>query len=309
VVVGIDVAKASLDVYLLPSGTPWHCTTKARSLQRLAARLQKLQPTRVALESTGGYEVPLVAELQAAGLPVVLLNPRWVRDFARSTGRLAKTDRLDAEVIAQYAARVQPEVRPVPDPAMRRLKALVARQQQLQAARVAEKNRLEHAHDRPIRRSIQTMIRLLDRELSEIERLIHQAVATHPAWQQKAERLDAVPGLGEKTAALLVATLPELGQLNRRQIAALVGVAPLNRDSGTLRGKRMTGGGRKTIRTALYMPVLSAIRYNPVLRSFYRRLLDRGKQKMVAIVACMRKLLVILNTMFKTDQPWRPQTA
>ena len=309
VVVGIDVAKASLDVCVLPHGEQFHCTTKPRCLQRLAARLGQLQPACVALEATGGYELPLVVELQAAGLPVVVLNPRRVRDFARATGRLAKTDRLDALVIAQYADQQHPPVRPVPDEAARRLKALVARQQQLQAAHVAEQNRLEHAYDRPVRRSIKTMLRTLERQLDELEELIRQTVAANPAWQQKAARIDAVPGLGEKTAAVLVATLPELGHLNRRQIAALVGVAPINRDSGQFRGKRMTGGGRGQVRTALYMPMLAAIRCNPVLRRYYRHLVDKGKLKMVALVACMRKLLVILNTMFKTDQDWNPKTC
>ena len=309
IVVGIDVAKESFEVHILPAGERLHCTLKKRPLQRLIDRLKQLAPTCIALEATGGYEVPLVAELQAAGLPLTVVNPRWIRDFARSSGRLAKTDRLDAEVIAQYAARQTPPVRPVPDAPARRLKALVTRLRQLRDARIAEQNHLEHAGDRAIVHSIRRMLRALDRERAEVERLLQEAIARNPAWQAKAARLNSVPGIGPKTAPVLVACLPELGQLNRRQIAALVGLAPRNRDSGALRGKRLIGGGRTDVRKALYMPTLVAIQHNPIIRRFYQRLIEKGKAKMAAVVACMRKLLLILNALLKTEQYWQPKTA
>jgi len=307
VVVGIDVAKHTVDVYVLPSGQRIHCTRQRQAMQQLVGQLRPLQPSCVAMEATGGYERVVATELAAAGLPVVVLNPRWVRDFARSTGRLAKTDRLDAEMIAQYAAQVKPRVRPLPDALTRQLKELSGRRRQLMTLRVAEGNRLEHAAEAAIRRSIQTVLKTIQREVERVDRLIGEAIDEHLPCREKVERIESVPGVARRTATVLVASLPELGQLNRRQIAALVGVAPINRDSGTWRGKRMIGGGRTEVRNALYMPTLVAIQHNPVIRRFYHRLLEAGKAKMTAVVACMRKLLVILNTMLKNQQDWKPK--
>jgi transposase len=308
-VVGIDVAKHTLDVYVLPTGQRLHCTRTRRAVQDLVDTLRPLQPQCVALEATGGYETVLAVELHAAGLPVAVLNPRWVRDFARASGRLAKTDRLDAAVIAEYAARLKPQTRPVPDETSRTLKDLVRRRRQLVALRVAERNHQEHVESHAVRRSIAAMLRTLQRQIAALDTLLAETLAASPLWREKAELLESVPGLGPQTAAVLVATLPELGQLNRRQIAALVGLAPVNRDSGLLRGKRLIGGGRSEVRKALYMPTLVAIQHNPTIRRFYERLVEQGKAKMTAVVACMRKLLLLLNAILKTQQPWRPETA
>ena len=308
-VVGIDVSKKTLDVHLLPEGHQRHFNNDRCGRQALI-RLVSSRPVQcVALEATGGYEVKLAVELDRAGLPVAILNPRWVRDFARSVGALAKSDRLDAAIIARYAQQVRPEPRGVPDEISRKLQALVARRRQVSTMHVAEANRLEHADEPDIRRLVKAMLKALEKQLQRIDELLDQAIRSCPVWQQKVERIASVPGIGRQTAILLATRLPELGRMNRQEVAAMVGVAPINRDSGQYRGKRMTGGGRVDVRTALYMPLLSSLQHNVVMRRHYQRLVAQGKQKMVAVVACMRKLLVVLNTMLKNNQDWNPKMA
>ena len=306
-VVGVDVSKRALDVHLLPEGRRLHFTNDPAGRQALLEAIAGRELQCVALEATGGYQMALAVELDAAGLSVAVLNPRWVRDFARATGRLAKTDKIDAQHIAEYAQKVQPEPRGVPDPVTRRLQDLVARRRQLQAMHTAEANRLEHADDPDIRRSIQTVQKSLQRQIERIDQCLEDAIQRCPRRRETIERIQTVPGLGRQTAVLLATRLPELGRMNRQEVAAMVGVAPMNRDSGLHRGKRMTGGGRPDIRAGLFMPILSALQHNPVLRRFYRRLVADGKQKMIAVVACMRKLLVILNTMIKNKEGWNPK--
>jgi transposase len=305
-VVGIDIAKHHLDLYLLPEGTAARYDNDAQGIQQCRRFLAQRRPERIVLEATGGYEVPLTMQLQAVHMPVIVVNPRRVRDYARAMGRLAKTDKIDAQVIAEFATNPRLTLRELPDANARQLKALLARREQLMDLHVAERNRLEHATDAVIVKTIRQLLRVIDKQRAAIDKLLAEHIADDEQLQRRAEILDSVPGLGEITAAMLVTQLPELGRLNRRQIAALVGVAPINRDSGQFRGKRMTGGGRVRVRCALYMPMLAAIRHNPVIRKFYQRLLDNGKAKMVALVAAMRKLLIILNTMIQENQLWNP---
>lgn len=309
--VGVDVAKAELVVAVRPSGAQWTVANDEPGRRTLVARLTAERPQLLVLEATGGYELPAVAALVAAGLPVVVVNPRQVRDFARSTGQLAKTDRLDAAVLALFAERVQPPVRALPDAATQALEALVARRRQLVEMLVAEQNRLRMARGRgksprPITASIQQTIAFLTRQLATTDREIGTMIRTSPVWRERDDVLQSVPGIGPVVARTLLATLPELGALNRRAIAKLVGVAPLNRDSGTWRGQRTIHGGRASVRAAVYMAALVASRHNAVLRAFYQRLLAAGKPKKLALVACMRKLLTILNAMLRAQQPWSP---
>ena len=307
--VGIDVAKDSLDVHILPHAQRIHYTTNAKDVQKLTEQLRKLKIKLIVLEATGGYGTTLAAELQQAGLAVAVVNPRQVRNFAKATGRLAKTDRIDAEVLALFAQRIQPPARSVGDENERKIKALVARRRQLVTTRTAEQNRRDRATNDIVAASIDAVLETIDKQLDEMDRMIRQFVQSSPAWMEKAELLQSVPGLGPVTTHVLLAELPELGRLNRREIASLVGVAPINRDSGTLRGRRMIGGGRTTVRNALYMAALVATRHNPVIRAYYLRLVESGKKKIVALVAAMRKLLTILNTMLKNNQPWRTEIA
>lgn len=305
-VVGIDVAKHHLDLHLLPEGTTARYTNNAQGIHLCRLFLAQAQPERIVLEATGGYETALVVELQAGGLPVVVINPRRIRDYAKSTGQRAKTDQLDARIIAEFARSLQPDVRELPDAQTRQLKALLARRDQLLDMQVAERNRLEHAVDPLITRTIRQILRVIEKQIAKIDAQVAELVAADEKLQRRAQIIDSVPGFAQTTAAMLVTQLPELGRLNRRQIAALVGVAPLNWDSGQFHGKRRTGGGRVRVRSALYMPMLAAIRHNPPIRKFYQHLLDNGKAKMVALVAAMRKLLVILNTMIQQNQSWNP---
>lgn len=305
-VVGIDVAKHHLDLHLLPEGTIARYDNTPEGRQQCRQFLAQAQPERIVLEATGGYETPLTMELQAIQMPVMVINPRRIRDYARATGRLAKTDKIDAQVIAEFAATVRPDLRPLPDAKARQLKAFLARRDQLMDLRVAEHNRLEHATDAVIVKTLRQLLRILDKQIAVVDRHIADHVAADEQLQRRAQIIESVPGLGQTSAAMLVTQLPELGRLNRRQIAALVGVAPINRDSGLFRGKRMTGGGRVRIRCALYMPMLAAIRHNPPIRTFYQHLLDKGKAKMVALVAAMRKLVTTLNVMIQKNQLWNP---
>ena len=304
--VGVDVAKGVLDVALEPSGETWRTTNGAEAIGALVVQLQARQPTLIVLEATGGYEAALAAQLAAAALPVVIVNPRQVRAFAKSLGQLAKTDRLDAQVLARFAAAVRPEVRALPDEAAQRLSALCARRRQLVEMLTAEQNRLLHA-DAAVRPGIAAHIRWLRQQLADLDRELGAAVRESPIWRHKDDLLQSVRGVGRVLATTLLAELPELGRLNRKQIAALVGVAPLNRDSGTFRGKRSTWGGRAQVRGPLYMAALVATRCNPTLRTFYARLLAAGKPKKVALTACMRKLLVTLNAMVRDNRRWSDQ--
>jgi transposase len=302
--VGIDVAKATLEVALRPSGEHWTVANEPAAITTLVTTLQQQPPTLIVLEATGGFEHAVVAALAAAGLPLVVVNPRQVRDFARATGQLAKTDAIDAHVLALFAERVRPEPRPLPDDAAQALDALLTRRRQLLDMLVAEKNRLGFARP-PIRRSLTQHIRWLERQLGDVDDELGRMIEASPLWRAKDNLLQSVPGVGPVLSRTLLGELPELGQLNRKQIAALVGVAPLARDSGTLRGKRMVWGGRAPIRTVLYMSALVAARHNPVIRAFYQRLRAAGKPPKVALTACMRKLLTILNAMLRSNTAWQ----
>lgn len=305
VFVGIDVSKARLDVALHEAPDTWAVQNEPAGIDELIARLVPLRPELVVLEATGGFETATVAALVSARVPVVVVNPRQVRDFARSTGQLAKTDVLDARMLALFAARVRPNVRPFVDEATQALNALVGRRRQLIEMLVAEKNRLGFAAV-SVRKSIEKHIRWLERQLADVDHDLATMIRESPIWREKDDLLQSVPGVGPNLSRTLIAELPELGRLNRKQIATLVGIAPLNRDSGTMRGKRAIWGGRAPVRVALYLSVWSAARWNPVIRDFYERLLARGKPPKVAQVACMRKLLTILNTMVQTQTRWNP---
>ena len=306
---GIDIAKNTFDLALEAQSTVRNFPNDTEGIQRCLRHLKPLRPDLIVMEPTGGYERPLVAQLQAAGFPVAVVNARRIREFARACGLLAKTDKLDAQVIARFAATLQPPPQEALEQQTQAMKALVARRHQLVQMHTAETNRLEHASDKAIVQSLRTILRTLERQMDRVEQQIRDQIERMPELKQKTQQLESVPGIGETTASLLVTELPELGRLNRRQIAALVGVAPINRDSGTYRGKRMTGGGRRHLRARLFMPTLVAVRHNPVIHTFYQRLLRQGKTKMVALIAAMRKLLTILNTMLKKNETWKPKTA
>ncbi len=308
--VGIDVSQAHLDVAVRPSGEHWQVSNDAAGLATLVARLAPLAPGIVVAEATGDLEAPLVATLVAAQVPVALVNPRQVRDFAKATGRLAKTDRLDAHVLAHFAQAVQPAPRPVPDAHARALEALVTRRHQLVAMLTAERTRRQRAQASAapvaLRTDLDAHIAWLEQRLARLTRAVARALAASPVWRAQEDLLRSVPGVGPVLATTLLAHLPELGTLDRKAIAALVGVAPLARDSGTQRGRRTIWGGRAPVRAVLYMSTLVAVRHNAVLRTHYQRLLAAGKPKKVALVACMRKLLVILNAMLRDATPWQP---
>ena len=301
--VGIDVSKSQVDVAIRPTGQTWIVSYDENGVQELVSQVVDLSPTLVLLEATGGLELPLVAALAAAALPVVVVNPRQVRNFARATGTLAKTDALDAEALAHFAEAVRPDVRPLRDAETQVLNSLVARRQQVVTMLVSEKNRLGAAIS-AVRPRIEAHIAWLEQELEDLDGGLRQTLRQSPVWREKDDLLRSVPGVGQQLSLTLLAHLPELGTLNRRQIASLVGVAPFNRDSGKLRGKRAVWGGRSRVRAALYMGALVGSRHNPVIRDFYQRLLVAGKPKKVALVACMRKLLVILNAMLKHHSYW-----
>lgn len=305
VYVGLDVSKQHLDLAFVPERPPQRVPHTDEAIATLVAQLQSLGPSLLVLEATGGYETAVATALALAGLPVALVNPRQVRDFARALGRLAKTDALDAQVLALFAARVQPAPRPLPDEAQHALAALVTRRRQLVEMLTAERLRLPMAQG-AIRRDVQTHIHWLEQRVHDTDKDLRAALKASPLWHATTRLLQSVPGIGPTTAATLIAELPELGQLTRQQLAALVGVAPFNHDSGRHRGQRTIWGGRAHVRRALYMATLVATRYNPVIRVFYRHLLAVGKPKLVALVASMRKLLTILNAMIKAQQPWAP---
>ena len=306
--VGIDVAKARLDVAVRPSGEQWVSATDAASLEELVGRLQALSPELIVLEATGGREGPTVAALAAAGLPVAVVNPRQVRDFARAVGQLAKTDALDAQVLAHFAQVIHPTPRPLPDAQAQELAALLARRRQLIQMQTAERQRLDTALPR-VKTQIERHLTWLQAELTDLDHTLHDQVQASPVWREQENLLRSVPGIGPTTALTLLAELPELGRLDRKAIAALVGVAPLSCESGTWRGRRIVWGGRARVRTALYMAALVATRYNPLIAAFYTRLCAAGKPKKVALTACMHKLLTILNAIVRQGTPWSVQTA
>jgi transposase len=306
--VGIDVSKATLDVALRPSDKTWKTTNDEAGIAELVELLKQYKIELIVLEATGGYEVALASALVTAGLPVAVVNPRQVRDFAKSLGRLAKTDRLDARVLAQFAEAIHPEPRPLPDAQARALQALLTRRRQLSEILVAEKNRQELIHPDCLS-DLQEHITFLEEHLTELTQQLQRLLADSPCWREKDELLQSVPGVGLITSVTLLAELPELGLLNRKKIAALVGVAPFHRDSGVYRGQRAIWGGRASVRSVLYMAALSARRFNPVIKEFYERLIQAGKPPKVALTACMRKLLTILNAMMQSGKAWQANLA
>jgi transposase len=306
VFVGIDVAKAQLDIALRPMGERWAVSNDDAGIAALVTRLQEIAPQLIVLEATGTYQRAAVAALAVVGLPVAVVNPRQARDFAKATGQLAKTDVLDARALAHFAEAVRPMPRPLPDAQADELRALLARRRQLVAMRTAEQNRLGSAPPR-LQADIQAHIMWLNTRLAALDDDLDTTLRASQVWREREELLRSVPGIGPVCARTLLLDLPELGTLSRQRLAALVGVAPLNRDSGTLRGSRTTWGGRAHVRATLYMSTLVAVRYNPVFKAFYERLRATGKAAKVALTACMRKLLTILNAMVKHHTAWQPQ--
>lgn len=302
--VGIDVAKAHCDVAIDGRANVDRYAADAAGRRQLLAALAALPGMQACIEATGGYERTLVVALRDRGLAVSVVNPRQIRDFARAAGQLAKTDAIDARVIARYGALFNPAASETPGENQEKLRALRTRRQQVSGTLVEEKNRLGTLHDADARASVEEAIDFYQRQLRALDEQLAQLMDIDPEFRQRRDLLVSVPGVGATTAAALTAELPELGRLNRRQAARLVGLAPINRDSGTLRGKRMIGGGRAAVRRGLYMATLVATKHNPVIRAFYQSLLNRGKAKMVALTASMRKLLLILNAIVKTNQPW-----
>lgn len=304
--VGLDVAKDRLDVHLRPSGASFAVAYDETGIADLVARLTALRPELVVLEATGGYEVAVAAALAHAAVPVAVVNPRQIRDFARATGQLAKTDALDAQVMARFAETVQPVARALPNEQAQRLGELVARRRQLVDMLAAELNRRRQARDRRLEQRIAAHVTWLSRAIAELDDEIQRLIRASPIWREAENLLTSVPGIGDVTAHALIADLPELGRLDRRKIAALVGIAPLNRDSGAWRGRRTIGGGRAMVRRALYMATVVAIRYNPAIAAFYRRLTAAGRPKKVALIAAMRKLVTVLNAILRDQRPWQP---
>jgi len=303
--VGIDVSKDRLDVHVQPTGEAFAVARDGEGLASLVARLTPLMPHLVAVEATGGFEMTVAAAIAGAGLPLAIVNPAQVRHYAQALGRRAKTDRIDAEVIARFAEAARPEPRPLPDEATQALADLVTRRRQIIAMMVAERQRATRLPKR-LKRSCERVVRVLEKELAALDQDIDTTVRGTPAWRVKEDLLASVIGIGTITARALIADLPELGTLNRRQIAALVGVAPFTRESGQWRGKSFIAGGRPTIRAALFVATMAAVRHNPSIRDFRQRLIAKGKPKMVAMVACMRKLLTILNAILRDQTPWKP---
>jgi transposase len=304
--VGIDVAKAKLDIFA--DGKVWRVSNDVPGIQELVVALRAISPSLIVLESTGGYESSALSELYTAGLPVARVNPGRVREFAKSMGQLAKTDTIDARILARYAELIRPPVTKLSSPEEQHLAALVNRRRQLIEMRVAEHNRLDST-PKKLRDGLRIHIRWLNDEVERIEAEIDDFIQHSPSWREKDELLQSVPGIGKITSRTLISELPELGEFDRKEIAALVGVAPFNQDSGRKKGKRHIYGGRTTVRCGLYMATLSAVRFNPVIRDYYHRLLKAGKLKKVALVACLHKLLTILNAMLRTGQPWQPSLS
>jgi transposase len=303
--VGLDVAKQRLDVHVRPTDEAFSSAADEAGLAALVEKLEQLRPTLVVLEATGGFHVPVAAAVASAGIPVAVVNPRQIRDYARATGQLAKTDALDARVLARFAEAVKPAPRPLPSEQAQRLSALVARRRQLVEMLGMESNRRQQAHDRQLQRQLDAHLKWLREAVKRLEAELNDTIRSSPVWRERENLLTSVPGIGSTTAFALIADLPELGLLDRRRIAALAGLAPMNRDSGMFRGRRMIRGGRPTVRRALYMATVVAIRFNPAIATFYRRLVDAGRPPKVALTAAMRKLLTILNAVLRDQRPWR----
>ena len=307
--VGIDVSKDRLDVHVLPEGQSFSVARDGKGLAELVERLSALRPERIGIEATGGFETVAAAALAGAGLPVVVVNPAQVRHFAQALGQRAKTDPIDAAMIARFVAATRPDVRPLADEATRLLADLVARRRQIIEMIVAERNRERRTEVKRIRKSIARLIAALERELAEIDGEIDAGVRGSPVWREKEDLLASVPGVGPITARTLLAELPELGDLDGKKIASLAGLAPFTRQSGQWKGKSMIAGGRKAVRSALFLAALVAARHNPPLKAFRQRLLDAGKPKMAIVIAVARKLLVILNAILRDKRPWSPEIA
>lgn len=303
--IGIDVSKASLDVHVLPTGESWQVSNDEAGAALLLDKLSAFAPELIIMEATGGLERLAASHLGAAGYPLVVINPRQARDFAKALGRLAKTDRVDAETLALFGERVRPPVRPLKDAEQQHLQDWLARRRQLVEIRAAELNRKLSAAE-GIRQDVETHIEWLNKRIDDVDKDLGELLKQSPVWQVREKLLRGFKGIGAVGSTTLIAALPELGTLNRKKIAALVGLAPFNRDSGMMRGKRRIWGGRAEVRTVLYMATLSAVRYNPVINVFYERLIAAGKAKKVALVACMRKILTILNAMVRDNKPWQP---
>lgn len=310
VFVGIDVAKKSLEVAAIPLDRNWTLENDPKQFPDLIQRLLELAPERIIVEATGGFETLLVAQLNEAGLPVIIINPRHARDFAKASGKLAKTDRVDAYILARFGKALAPEIRPIADEATRELSSLLARRRQLIEFRVGELNRRSKPGlDEKIKSNIDGHIEWLDRNIKDLDDDLQKAIRKSSAWKANDDLLQSVKGVGPTTSWSLLILLPELGTLNSKQIAALAGIAPMNRESGKWRGRAHIGGGRSNIRAALYMATLSATRSNPAIKAFYEMLLKRGKPQKVALTACMRKLLITLNAVIKNQQSWVDHTA
>jgi transposase len=306
--VGIDVCQKYLDVYVRPIGKLFQVTNDKVGISKLVQTLAEIQPELIILEATGGMEINAAIKLTKAKLAVAVINPRQARDFAKATGQLAKTDAIDARVLAHFADAIRPEVRQMSDESSRQLEDLVQRRRQLSEMITAEKNR-RRGKINSVQSNIDEHIEWLEKQLKEIESQIKEAIALDDNWQQKMKLLTSVPGIGEVVAVTLISSLPELGKISHKSISYLVGVAPLNKDSGKFRGKRKIWGGRAKIRCVLYMATLVAVRFNPPIKAFYERLLQKGKLKKVALTACMHKLLIFLNAMMNKNQVWQPQVA
>jgi transposase len=308
-VVGIDISKDKLDIGIIPTSENWSIPNEVDGLAELACRLSDLSPKLVVMEATGGLERPVRAVLEQAGLPCAVVNPRQVRDFAKSKNILAKTDSLDAFVLADFGEKMEPKARPGKDKDTQELEAIVTRRRQLIRMLTAEKNRLQQEASAKIRTNIQEHISWIQKCLKDLEKDMRKRIKQIPEWRERAKIICSVPGIGPVTMSTLLALFPELGKLSRKQIAALAGLAPFNRDSGKYRGQRRIWGGRAPVRSVLYMAALSAIRWNRVIKSFHTRLIEAGKKPKVAITACMRKLLVILNSMVRSGNMWQSQAA
>jgi transposase len=303
--VGIDVSKDSFDVHILPSGESFSSPSDPKSISTLVARLGTLNPTLIVLEATGGFERVLVVQLAAAGLPIIIANPRQVRDFAKGFGVFAKTDSIDAAIIARFAERVRPECRPLPDADTRSFSDLVVRRQQLLDLRTTESNRLPMACHPRVKKSIQKILRAINAQLTDLDAEMDRLIRSSPLWREKDDLLQSVPSVASRTSHVLLGRLPELGKLDHDKITAIVGLAPYPDESGKFKGARHIRGGRQSVRNALYMAALSATRFNPTIKDLYQRLRAKGKAFKVVMVACMRKLLIILNSILKHRTPWR----
>lgn len=306
--VGVDVGKANLDIALHPSGQLYTIPNTEAHIRRFVRILKNYEIERVVVEATGRYEHALVQACNQAGLPIIVVNPISVRRYAQAIGVLAKTDRIDAQVIAQYASTLKPEFKPIPNKTSQKIKDLLVRRSQLLEMSTMEKNRLQIL-PKSLHRSIKSMLRMLQNQIETVTRQIEQEVTKVDQWRTKMEIMTSVPGVGKVLAYTFLSELPELGSLNRKEIAALVGVAPINRDSGKLNGKRRIRGGRHRVRTVMFMAMLSSIQCNPVFKRFYERLKAQGKIPKVALIACMRKMIVVLNTMIKNQESWRGEMA